>query len=268
MKSIDEVVSVIWITWIWVLDRWYDRKEHIMKPLLKRWLKFVIRVNNTRNVIRVKNWVKHNIKALADLIKTRSRIIEFEYKEKDKKIKIKWRVGFEKIKIPWIEEELSLCVLKKQNWYLGMMLITNMEVENNEDVIKVFSKYSCRWWVEDTYKYLKQEFWLEEIMLKKYKSLQNMMIFILASMNFVSTLRKTEERWFCKEVMRVANVLNWNRLKYIEHCIIEWIRKLLRLSVEWIRDFIKKIRTRYSPVSNQLTLLWNKYCPFEKMGKL
>ncbi|MDR3150829.1 MAG: hypothetical protein LBU14_04460 [Candidatus Peribacteria bacterium] len=58
-------------------------------------------------------------------------------------------------------------------------------------------------------------------MLKKYESLQNMMIFLLASMSFVSMLRKTEERWFCKEIIKTANVLNWKRLKYKEHSIIE-----------------------------------------------
>lgn len=53
-----------------------------------------------------------------------------------------------------------------------MMIITNMKIENNTDVVKVFSKYSSRWWVEDTFKFMKQEFQLEKIMLKNYKSLQ------------------------------------------------------------------------------------------------
>jgi hypothetical protein len=121
-----------------------------------------------------------NIKRLWDLMKTRSRIISFDYDTK---------------------EELTLCVLKKWNWELSMMMITNINIENNDEVIKVFSKYSCRWWVEDTYKYMKQEYWLEDIMLKKYKSLQNMMTFVLLSMNFVSSIRKREEKYFCKEII-------------------------------------------------------------------
>ena len=42
---------------------------------------------------------------------------------------------------------------------------------------------------------MKQEFQLEKIMLKNYKSLKNIMIFLLASMNFVTKLRKTEDKY-------------------------------------------------------------------------
>jgi hypothetical protein len=44
--------------------------------------------------------------------------------------------------------------------------------------------------VEDTYKYMKQEFRLESIMLKNYRSLENMMTFLLSAMVFVSGISK------------------------------------------------------------------------------
>lgn len=37
-------------------------------------------------------------------------------------------------------------------------MIINMDIENNYDVIKIFSKYSCIWWVKDTYKFIKPLF--------------------------------------------------------------------------------------------------------------
>ena len=158
IKSIDEVIKIIWNIWIWVFDRWYDRLRWIIKELLERKLIFIIRGIWTRDVIRVKNNKKVKMKILADNIKTRKRITYFEYKldknKEKRKVKISARVWYEKIKISWIKEELTLCVLKKLNWEISMMMLTNMKVENNTDVVKVFSKYSSRWWVEDTFKFI------------------------------------------------------------------------------------------------------------------
>lgn len=270
IKSIDEVIKIIWNIWIWILDRGYDRLRWIIKPLLERNLTFIIRGIWTRTVIRSKNWKKFKMKTLADIVKTRKRITYFEYKinknKEKRKVKISARVWFEKIRIAWIKEELTLCVLKKLNWQLSMMMITNMEIKDNTDVIKVFSKYSSRWWVEDTFKFMKQEFQLEKIMLKNYKSLQNMMIFLLASMNFVSKLRKTDDKYFTKYLIEKAKALNWKVLKYLEHSIIAWIRVILALNSIWIRDFL---RNKIKKLNLQnLCLFDNIANPYEILGKL
>ena len=261
IKSIDEVIKIIWNMWIWVLDRWYDRMRWIIKELLERKLIFIIRWIWTRNVYRIKNGKKVKMKVLSDQIKTRKRITYFEYKTlkswEKRKIKIRARVWFEKIKIAWIKEELTLCVLKKLNWKLSMMMITNMKIENNTDVVKVFSKYSSRWWVEDTFKFMKQEFQLEKIMLKNYKSLQNMMIFLLASINFVANFRKNEDKYFTKILIEKAKALNFKKLKMSEHSIIAWIRVILALNSIWIREFLKKKIDKLN--------LWN-LCLFEKLA--
>jgi len=267
IKCIDEVLKIIWSTWIWVFDRGYDRRTHIMKELLERNLKFIIRGVWNRNVIRKQNWKKILMKTLWDLIKVRSRIISFEYKEREKIKQLSWKVWYEKIEIEWIKEELTLCVLKKWNWELSMMMITNLEIKDNTDVLKVFSKYSCRWWVEDTYKYIKQEYWLEEIQLRNYSSLQNMMIFVFASMHFVSHLRKTEERYFCKTLVDFANILERQKLKNREHWIIAWIRFVLALSIIWIRDFLRNKIIKINWWLN-LTLFDDVENPYKILGRV
>jgi len=55
IKSIDEVIKIIWNIWIWVLDRWYDRVKNIIQELVERNLTFIIRWIWTRDVIREKN---------------------------------------------------------------------------------------------------------------------------------------------------------------------------------------------------------------------
>jgi hypothetical protein len=55
---------------------------------------------------------------------------------------------------------------------------------------------------------MKQEFHLEKIILKNYTSLQNMMIFLLASMNFVTKLRKSNDQYFTKILIEKVKALN------------------------------------------------------------
>lgn len=270
IKSIDEVIKIIWNIWIWVLDRWYDRAKNIIQELVEKNLTFIIRWIWTRDVIREKNWNKIKMKTLADIIKTRKRITYFEYQTSRNWEKIKQsfkaNIWYEEIKIPWIKEKLYLCVLKKLSWELSMMMITNKEIKNNDDVIEVFSKYSSRWWVEDTYKYLKQEFKLEKIMLKNYTSLQNIMTFILVAMNFVSYIRRWCE-YFTWVFIQEAKALNQPKLKYLEHSIIAWISYFLALSSVWIRDFLRPKILKLSWWNN-LCLIDKLHNPYEILGKL
>ncbi|MEA1973687.1 MAG: hypothetical protein U9N34_10425 [Candidatus Cloacimonadota bacterium] len=67
---------------------------------------------------------------------------------------------------------------------------------------------------------MKQEFQLEKIMLKNYKSLKNMMIFLLASMNFITQLRKNDDKYFTKILIEKAKALNYKVLKMTEHSIM------------------------------------------------
>lgn len=270
IKSIDDVIKIIWTIWIWVLDRWYDRLRWIIKELLERNLTFIIRAIWIKNVTRVKNWKVILMKTLADMIKTRKRITYFEYKidrnKEKRKMKISARVWFEKIKLSWIDQEFTLCVLTKLNWQLSMMMLTNMEIKNNDDVVQLFSKYSSRWWVEDTYKFMKQEFQLEKIMLKNYKSLQNIMIFLLWAMSFVSKLRKKDWNYFTDYLIKQAKALNHKILKYVEHSIIVWIRVVLALSSAWIREFLKK---KIHKLNLWTPCLFEKLAnPYEILGKL
>ena len=234
-----------------------ERKD---KYKTNRKLTFIIRWIWTRDVIREKTWNKIKMKTLWDIIKTRKRITYFEYKKlknwKELKQQLNARIWYEEISIPWIKEELYLCVLKKLSWELSMIMIINKKIKNSDDIVEIFSKYSSRWWVEDTYKYLKQEFNLENIMLKNYRSLQNIMTFILVAMNFVSHIRRWC-KYFSKIFIDEAKALNSKTLKYLEHSIIVWISQFLNLSSIWIRDFLRPKILKLS--------WWNNLCLFDKL---
>ena len=56
MKSIDDVIKIIWTVWIWVFDRGYDRLRWVIKELLERNITFIIRAIWTRVSISNANY--------------------------------------------------------------------------------------------------------------------------------------------------------------------------------------------------------------------
>lgn len=75
-------------------------------------------------------------------------------------------------------------------------------------------------------------------------------------MNFVTKMRKSDDKYFTKILIEKAKALNWKVLKMTEHSIIVWIRLILGLNSIWIRDFLRNKIKRLN--------LWN-LCLFEKI---
>jgi hypothetical protein len=85
-------------------------------------------------------------------------------------------------------------------------------------------------------------------------------------MNFISKLRKTEDKYFTKVLIEKAKALNWKVLKMVEHSIVAWIRVLLALNSIWIRDFLRK---KINKLNTWNLCLFEKIRnPYEILGKL
>jgi hypothetical protein len=65
--------------------------------------------------------------------------------------------------------------------------------------------------------------------------------------------------------MNIANQLNQERLKNKEYSIISWIRVILSLSVEWIREFLKA-QIHKITWWNTICLFGKIHHPFENFG--
>ncbi|MBP8016810.1 hypothetical protein KAZ01_02270 [Candidatus Gracilibacteria bacterium] len=100
---------------------------------------------------------------------------------------------------------------------------------------------------------MKQEFKLENIMLKNYRSLQNITIFLLGAMNFVSEISNNLGKYFCNFIIKEARSLNEKKLKHKEHGIITGTREILSINSIGIREFLqKKLDKLYSILRTQL----------------
>lgn len=180
LKAIDTVGAGVGQRGIWVIDRGADRRR-IYHGILDRHIRFVIRMTGKRHLL-FKGLLKS---ALTIAHKTachveREVIIQREGKTQKKKLTL----GYEAVQLPFRSESLYLVVIKGYS-EKPMMLLTNLDVPKI-GVERILEIYLTRWKCEESYRFIKQSYNLEDIRLLTYTGLRNMVALVQAVFYFVS----------------------------------------------------------------------------------
>jgi hypothetical protein len=180
LKAIDTVGAVLGRRGIWVIDRGADRSR-IYQGMLDRHIRFVIRMTGKRHLL----FQGQPISALAITHKTachveREVIIQREGKTQKKKITL----GYEAVQLPGRPESLYLVVIKGFG-EKPMMLLTNLSA-HQIGADRLLEIYLTRWKCEESYRFIKQSYNLEDIRLLTYTGLRNMVALVQAVFYFVS----------------------------------------------------------------------------------
>ncbi len=87
-----------------------------------------------------------------------------------------------------------------------MMLLTSLKITSNEkDLWFIISSYLKRWSIEETIRFIKQTYELENIRVLKYVRLKNMMALLLAVFYFVAIILDQSQ----KLTVMAGHVLKW-----------------------------------------------------------
>ena len=161
---------------IWVLDRGGDRGE-ILRPMLKREVHFLIRLRGDRHLIhRGMAQPVLDLASTCPLLYRESIIREEGTKEKVYLLEF----GSRKVRLPGRPEDLSLVVVKGFG-EKPLMLLTNVKIRGSRrDLWRMVESYLVRWRIEETIRFIKQSYQLEDIRLLTYVRLQNMMALVTA----------------------------------------------------------------------------------------
>lgn len=180
IKAVDEVRSYTEERGIYVMDRGADRRN-IIVPLLERKLRFIIRSVGDRHLMYKGHKVlAHELAASCPTLYAERLIKEEDNKEKVFHIEF----GYKKVKMPESAEQLYLVVVRGFG-IEPMMLLTNIELrKSRESLLRIVLSYVRRWQIEDTIRFAKQSYQLEDIRLRTYCRLKNMMKLALVAMYF------------------------------------------------------------------------------------
>jgi len=190
---------------IWVLDRGGDRRE-LLDFLLNRELRFIIRARSERELISDGEKIAILELALSCPMMYAERIVK---EEQGQERILRLEFGYRRVRLPRRKEPLFLVVVRGFGQE-PLMLLTNLGIRRSRSSLwQVIESYLTRWRVEETIRFLKQSYRLEDIRLLTYSRLQNMMVLVTAVAYFATVYLglKTKLRVLARHVLRAARRL-------------------------------------------------------------
>ncbi len=189
---------------IWAIDRGGDRKK-LLEPLLDRGERFVIRSTGTRTVIDRRK-LQGSVAEVAGRCRLRhkARIIKIQ----DGKEKVyDLRYGAEPIHLLGRAEQMWLVVIDGFG-EAPLMLLTDlpMGAKDSQSLWWVVQIYLTRWKIEETFRFIKQSYNLEDIRVMKYQRLKNLVILVTAVAYFAATFlgQQLKLRILCEKLMIIS----------------------------------------------------------------
>jgi hypothetical protein len=189
---------------IWTMDRGGDRKK-LLEPLMDRSQRFVIRSTGKRTVIDRKG-LQGSVAEVAGRCRLRyqARIIKIQDgQEKSYEL----RYGAEPIRLPGREEPLWLVVVAGFGEE-PLMLLTNLPIraKDSQSLWWIVQTYLTRWKIEETFRFVKQSYNLEDIRVMKYQRLKNLVVLVTAVAYFTATFlgQQMKLRILCEKLLIIS----------------------------------------------------------------
>ena len=157
---------------IWTVDRGGDRKK-LLEPLLDKGLRFVIRSTGEPAVVDRRGRLRRVAEvALGCPLRHQARVVKID-KGQEKSYDL--RYGAEPIRLTKRAEKLWLVVIAGFGEQ-PIMLLTHLKLRarDSESLCWAAQIYWTRWKIEETFRFLKQSYNLEDIRVLKYRRLKNL----------------------------------------------------------------------------------------------
>jgi hypothetical protein len=179
----DQVGTALDNKGVWVIDRGGDR-DALYESLLRNKRDFIVRLVGSRDFIYQDEKARSLWLAFACRSPYKRSFVRFI---KGKEVQYNIRYGFVPVQLPDINGLLNMVVVQGIS-NKPMMLLTTLRITGEKDLWFVIQAYMKRWSVEETIRFIKQTYDLENIRVLKYTRLQNMMALLLAVFFFISVV--------------------------------------------------------------------------------
>jgi hypothetical protein len=175
-RAVEMVSSYTGGRGVWVIDRGGDRRK-LFDPLLDRQAQFLIRMRGDRHMI-----FGGRKRLVMDIVNgCPLPYAEYVVRQEDGKERTyAVEFGFRRVRLPGRPEQLYLVVVKGFG-EKPLMLLTTRPMRRKRSVLWwAVEAYLTRWRIEETIRFVKQSYDLEDVRVLRYRRLQNLMALVLA----------------------------------------------------------------------------------------
>ena len=189
---------------IWAVDRGGDRKK-LLEPLLDRHERFVIRSTGKRFVRDRKN-VKRSVAEVGARCRLRHQARVIKIQDGQEKT-YDLRYGVEPIRLVGRDEQLYLVVIAGFGEEPMLLLTDALEgARDSQSLWWIVQIYLTRWKIEETFRFIKQSYNLEDIRVMTYQRLKNLVVLVTAAAYFAATFlgQKMKLRILCEKLLIIS----------------------------------------------------------------
>ena len=244
LESIKAAENVLGNDFIGVFDRGYDDNK-IYSYMSKNSHKFVVRLDDERTL----------------LFKGKKRSVESVSKSRKGKISMKalfddneeheLMLSYTKAVLPYNKKEYTLVIVYGLSEEKPMKLLTNIDIKDKEDVIKIVRLYLSRWRIEEHFRGKKQEYDFENMRVRTLESMNNLNMMLTIHLGHIAILaEKMDTNLLIIKIIEASKSLRKKSIVWLSQ-MARGIKNILAYAHEGIKKW-QEIETR--PKFKQLSL--------------
>ena len=234
MESINAAEEIVGDDFIGVFDRGYDDNK-IIDYMSKH--KFVIRLDDKRTLL-----FKGKKRSVEEVAKSRKGKIKMTALFDDNEEK-ELMISYTKATLPYNKKEYTLIIVYGLSEEKPMKLLTNIKLENKEEVIKIVRLYLSRWRIEEHFRGKKQEYDFENMRVRTLESMNNLNMMLTIHLGHIAMLAdKMDKNLLVIKIIYASKSLKEKSIVWLSQ-IARGIKNMLSYAHSGIKEW-QEIETR------------------------
>ena len=229
-----------------IFDRGYDDNK-IFDYMSKKHHKFVVRLDDKRTL-----FFKGKRRSVGEIAKSRKGKIVMKALFDDNE-EIELSLSYTKAVLPYNKEEYTLIIVYGLSEEKQMKLLTNIEIKDKSDVIKVVRLYLSRWRIEEHFRGKKQEYDFENMRVRTLESMNNLNMMLTIHLGHIAILADNIDRKLLTiKIIYASKSLKEKSIVWLSQ-IARGIKRILSYAHTGIKEWMEiEVREKYKQLELKL----------------
>lgn len=245
LESIETAKKIVGENFIGIFDRGYDDNK-IFDYMSKNNHKFVVRLDDERTLL-----FKGKRKSVEEVSKSRKGKINYKALFDNEEYNLS--ISYTKAILPYNKKEYKLIIVYGLSEEHPMKILTNIDIKNKEDVIKVVRLYLSRWRIEEHFRGKKQEYDFENMRVRTLKSMNNLNMLLTIHLGHIAILAdKMENKLLSIKIIYASKSLKQQSIVWLSQ-MARGIKEILKYAHKGIKEWQHiEIREKYKQLELKL----------------